>query len=192
VPWRSWSRTRRVTSRGGYYIGLVTPLLLYAAAVATVRLASRLATKLPWGDAAATRVAATLALVVATVVRSAPGDAPPGDRSSAPDRRRDTRRRLADLYQPHRFRPAHGVRARALPVRTLSPWTVRRPVRQICVAESPPPAGAATASTDGRGAYVAISYPAPEQRPCLEALARRCRNLGAADAHDWVLLRCAP
>ena len=51
----------------------------------------------------------------------------------------------------------------------------------------PPPA-----STDGRGAYAAISYPSPEQRPCLEALARRCRNLGAADAHDWVLLRCAP
>ena len=60
---------------GGYYIGLVTPLLLYAAAVATVRLARRLATKLPWGDATVTRVAATLALVVATVVRSPPASA---------------------------------------------------------------------------------------------------------------------
>jgi hypothetical protein len=177
---------------GGYYIGLVTPLLLYAAAVATVRLASRLATRLPWGDAAVVRIAATLALVVATVVRSAPGGAPPtidhlrllADETRADDWPIYTNR--IDFVRLMAFERARaGADALTIDSALNGPADLRGRVftTDVC----PPPA-----SADGRGTYVAISHPAPEQGPCLEALARRCRNLGPADAHDWVLLRCTP
>jgi hypothetical protein len=153
---------------GGYYIGLVTPLLLYAAAVATVRLASRLATRLPWGDAAVTRVAATLALVVATVVRSAPGVTP-----STIDHLRliadETRADDWPIYTTASISSAHGVpRARA----GVDALTIDRAmsVRRIC--EPRTTTGVCRHRfCGGRGTHVAIS-PSAGARALLEELAR--------------------
>ncbi len=175
---------------GGYYIGLATPLLLYASAVAIVQTAAGLAS-LPGGANVAARIAAAVALVSMTVVRSAPGGAPPiveyltrlAHETRADDwpiytNRADVLRLLA--YE----RARTGEGPLTMDTAMFGPADLRSRLITPGVCPPPQPVGE-------RGFYVALAHPDAEQRRCLDELMPRCRDLGPGPyAGDWIVLRC--
>jgi hypothetical protein len=180
---------------GGYYIGLVTPLLLYAAAVGTVQVAATLIRN--WQDGAGRAVAVRAALVLALLfatLRHAPGQTGPvieylrplaqltrDDDLAVHTNRADLPRLLA--YERARTGGDPLTVALAL---TGPPDILSRLVVVGADACPEPPA-------DGHGFYVALFNLSNAQRRCVENIAARCRDLAPEDGgrDGWVLLRCA-
>lgn len=175
---------------GGYYIGLVTPLLVYVAGVGTVRAAAVLTRR--W-NRVPVRLAVTVGVLAVTVFPSAPGPS-----ASAVDYLRaialETR---ADDLRIHTNRTDLAClltyeRARA----GVERFTLKRALwgsrdlhgrLSILAPGACPPAG------DGPGFYAALSFPTAAQRECLAALGRRCRDIGPPRDRlddDWFVLRC--
>jgi hypothetical protein len=177
---------------GGYYIGLVTPLLLYAAAVGTAG-AVLVLTRSGWRSIPV-RVGVTVGLTAATVLWSAPGPSAAAveylQRIAAETRadgmpiysnRGDLLRLLA--YE----RARAGAEQLTPQAASWGPVDLRG--RLSIVAPD-----ACLTVDDGAGFYAALFRPSAAQRQCLAALGGRCRDIGPAGSGrdgDWLVLRCA-
>ena len=173
---------------GGYYIGLVTPLLLWAAAVASAAAIARLAAAAGERRGAA---AAGLALLVAlaTVGGDAPGLMGPtgeplhGLAAVSRDDGRPIHSNRPDLGRLLSFERARlaggGLRNEAV---MWGPPDVRDRLLPIAAGACPP--------TDA-GPHFAVWYREPDAlRRCIEPLGARCRSLLAAADSDWIVMQC--
>lgn len=175
---------------GGYYIGLVTPLLLWAAAVASAALIERISAAAGARQPAAAAALALL-LALATIGAGAPGPMPPsGDplRALAAETREDgrpihtNRADLGRLLAYERARATGGT----LDYETVTwgPLDVRD--RLLRMAPGACPAADA-------GAFFAVWYrDADARRRCIDPLGPRCRSLVPAGTADWIVERCEP
>ncbi len=119
VPAAVWVAHRGSHVAGGYYIGLITPLLLWAAAVATARATRAVADgaarvvrpRARPGPRTAIEVAVVVALAIATVAASESAENPCRDRLPRGARPRQSHRPHADLHQPERSGAAPRLRA---------------------------------------------------------------------------------
>jgi hypothetical protein len=180
---------------GGYYIGLVTPLLLYAAAVGTVQVAATLIRNFQDSDGRAVAVRAALVLVVLfATLRHAPGQTGPvveylrplaqvtrDDDLAVHTNRADLPRLLA--YE----RARAGGDPLTVALALAGPPDMRSRLVVVGADACPEP------PADGHGFYVALFHLSDAQRRCVENIAARCRDLAPEDGgrDDWVLLRCA-
>ncbi|TMA33332.1 MAG: hypothetical protein E6J79_18045 [Deltaproteobacteria bacterium] len=175
---------------GGYYIGLVTPLLLYAAAVGTVHAAAVL---IRGWDRVQVRPAVTVGLIAATVFSSAPGSSASAVEYLQPIAL-ETR---ADNLPIHTNRPDLArvlayERARAGAER-LSLKRALWGSRDLRLRLSILAPGACPPDGDESGFYAALSFPTAAQRECFAALGSRCRDIGPPRDRlddDWLVLRC--
>lgn len=173
---------------GGYYIGLVTPLLLYAAAVASAALIDRIGTA-AGGRRPAIAAALALLLALATVGGSAPGPMPPsGDplRALAAASRADgrpihtNRPDLGRLLAFERARAAGG--GLVYETVTWGPVDVRDRLLPIAPGDCP---------RADAGPFFAVWYrDADAQRRCLEPLGARCASLLPSPDPNWIVVRC--
>ena len=182
---------------GGYYIGLVTPLLLYAAAAGTVAAAAAAIAAWRAGGIAGSgvRAAVVVGLVALTVVATAPGRTA-GDVNFMIAVAHETRGNDLPIYTNRNdlARLLAFERARAgddpltIDAALWGPKDLLGRIKMVADDSCPPPAN------DGHGFFVAIFRGSPTQRRCLEALAQGCRILGPsttlAFTRDWIMLRC--
>jgi hypothetical protein len=179
---------------GGYYVGLVTPLLLYAAAAGTADVLEALVSCAGGHRTMALRSALVLALAVATVGRLGTGEAGTGAeplRILAHESRGNTlpiftnSEDLPRLLAFERARAGEGVIADVI---ASHPPDFQTRVRLLAGDACAPAPGAEAA-----GFYLVYLDSADREarRACVERLGARCRDIGpvqtAARRANWVL-----